>query len=142
MRSEHLQEMDDFFLGGSFQESISSMEEILAARQALHTHHLDESDHSAAPTIEATAEQLNGAVSSAASSEDLTDAMIRQILDQQISLHDIKKNLEVESIRRAILETDGNVTQAAKLLQMKRPRLSQIINATPELSELKDRLVQ
>lgn len=142
VRSEHLQEMEDFFLGGSFQESISSMEEILAARQALHTHHLDESDHSAAPTIEATAEQLHGAVSSAASSEDLTDAMIRQILDQQISLHDIKKNLEVESIRRAILETDGNVTQAAKLLQMKRPRLSQIINATPELSELKDRLVQ
>ena len=48
--------------------------------------------------------------------------------------------VEIECIKRALIETDGNVTQAASILQMKRPRLSQIINADEELVELKNRL--
>ncbi len=61
-------------------------------------------------------------------------------LEAGIGLQDLKRKLEVELIRRALIETDANITQAARILDMKRPRLSQIVNATPELAELKDEL--
>jgi DNA-binding NtrC family response regulator len=39
----------------------------------------------------------------------------------------MKKALERECIVRALSETKGNITQAATLLGMKRPRLSQLV---------------
>jgi transcriptional regulator with GAF, ATPase, and Fis domain/tetratricopeptide (TPR) repeat protein len=69
------------------------------------------------------------------------DALVEHIVAQGLSINRLKKRLELECIRRALEETQGNVTQAAKLLQMKRPRLSQIINATPELAAFKNKLV-
>ncbi len=44
------------------------------------------------------------------------------------SLPDMKKELERACIERALQETDGNITRAAKLLGMKRPRVSQLVN--------------
>jgi transcriptional regulator with GAF, ATPase, and Fis domain/tetratricopeptide (TPR) repeat protein len=43
------------------------------------------------------------------------------------SLFEMKKMLERECIVRALQETGGNITQAAGLLGMKRPRLSQLV---------------
>jgi transcriptional regulator with GAF, ATPase, and Fis domain len=73
--------------------------------------------------------------------DDPEEALIEQIVAEGISLTKLKKRLELECIKRALLETDGNITRAAELLQMKRPRLSQIINASPELLHCKDKLV-
>jgi sigma-54 specific flagellar transcriptional regulator A len=39
----------------------------------------------------------------------------------------MKKQLERECIQRALEETSGNITRAAQLLGMKRPRLSQLV---------------
>ena len=39
----------------------------------------------------------------------------------------MKKEIERECISRALLETNGNITKAATLLGMKRPRLSQLV---------------
>jgi transcriptional regulator with GAF, ATPase, and Fis domain len=39
----------------------------------------------------------------------------------------MKRRIERECIVRALEETGGNITRAASLLGMKRPRLSQII---------------
>lgn len=50
-----------------------------------------------------------------------------RIRDGQISLFDMKKNLERECILKALHETRGNITRAAQLLGMKRPRLSQLV---------------
>ncbi len=61
-------------------------------------------------------------------------------LDAGIGLHDLKRKLEVELIRKALVESGANITKAAKMLDMTRPRLSQIVNATPELSALRDKL--
>jgi ActR/RegA family two-component response regulator len=69
------------------------------------------------------------------------DTLVEHIVAQGLSINRLKKRLELECIRRALEETQGNVTQAAKILQMKRPRLSQIINATPELAAFKNKLV-
>ncbi|MFO0587053.1 MAG: sigma 54-interacting transcriptional regulator [Polyangiaceae bacterium] len=44
-----------------------------------------------------------------------------------VSLHDLKRNIERECIQRALTESKGNITRAAALLGMKRPRLSQLV---------------
>jgi DNA-binding NtrC family response regulator/tetratricopeptide (TPR) repeat protein len=44
-----------------------------------------------------------------------------------VSLHDLKRNIERECIQRALSESKGNITKAAALLGMKRPRLSQLV---------------
>jgi len=44
-----------------------------------------------------------------------------------ISLGDMKRRIERECISRALGESDGNITKAALLLGMKRPRLSQLV---------------
>ncbi len=44
-----------------------------------------------------------------------------------ISLHDIKRTIERDCIARALSETNGNITRAAAVLGMKRPRLSQLV---------------
>ncbi len=43
------------------------------------------------------------------------------------SLHDMKRIIERECIARALGEAGGNITRAAALLGMKRPRLSQLV---------------
>jgi transcriptional regulator with GAF, ATPase, and Fis domain len=44
-----------------------------------------------------------------------------------VSLHDMKRLIERECIVRALGEAGGNITKAATLLGMKRPRLSQLV---------------
>jgi DNA-binding NtrC family response regulator/lipopolysaccharide biosynthesis regulator YciM len=73
--------------------------------------------------------------------DDPEEALVDQIIAEGLSLASIKKRLELESIRRALIETGGNITRAAEILQMKRPRLSQIVNSTDELLTLKNELV-
>jgi len=48
-------------------------------------------------------------------------------LDEGFNLGEAKRALEVQCIGKALRQTGGNITQAAKLLGMKRPRLSQKI---------------
>ena len=57
-----------------------------------------------------------------------------------LALGDLKRRLEFEAIANAIRQTGGNVTRAAALLKMKRPRLSQIINGNPDLKAIKEAL--
>ncbi len=51
----------------------------------------------------------------------------RRIRGGDVSLFEMKKQLERECILRALDETSGNITKAALLLGMKRPRLSQLV---------------
>jgi len=44
-----------------------------------------------------------------------------------ISLRDLKKEIERDLIERALTDSDGNISRAAALLGMKRPRLSQLV---------------
>jgi transcriptional regulator with GAF, ATPase, and Fis domain len=57
-----------------------------------------------------------------------------------LALGDLKRRLEFEAVANAIRQTNGNVTRAAALLKMKRPRLSQIINGNPDLKAIKEGL--
>ncbi|MBI4818485.1 MAG: sigma 54-interacting transcriptional regulator [Deltaproteobacteria bacterium] len=64
------------------------------------------------------------------------DALLSRILAGDVSLSELKKRIQVEAIARALAESQGNITRAAEKLGMKRPRLSQIINANEALKKL------
>lgn len=49
------------------------------------------------------------------------------VLDGDLSLRQWQKKMERDYIEKALGRTDWNITQAAKLLGMKRPRLSQLV---------------
>ncbi|MBK7863010.1 MAG: sigma 54-interacting transcriptional regulator [Archangiaceae bacterium] len=53
-----------------------------------------------------------------------------------ISLKELRHEVEMQCIRRALTEASGNISEAARLLKMKRSRLSQIVNAEGELKEV------
>ena len=44
--------------------------------------------------------------------------------------------IQLQAITRALRMTGGNITKAAEVLGMRRPRLSQIINGDDELKSL------
>ncbi|MCB9605062.1 MAG: hypothetical protein H6716_00645 [Polyangiaceae bacterium] len=54
-------------------------------------------------------------------------AAFREIVESGFSLPDVKRNVERECIVLALRQTSGNITRAAQLLGMKRPRLSQLV---------------
>jgi len=68
-------------------------------------------DYGALPPVEATA----------------TAIAYGQIRSGGISLFEMKRMIERDCIARALAETRGNITKAASLLGMKRPRLSQLV---------------
>ena len=53
-----------------------------------------------------------------------------------LSLKDLRHEVEMQCIKRALLEAKGNISEAARLLRMKRSRLSQIVNAESQLREV------
>ncbi|MFT3838451.1 MAG: sigma 54-interacting transcriptional regulator [Myxococcaceae bacterium] len=53
-----------------------------------------------------------------------------------VGLRDFKHQIEVQCIRRALIDAGGNISEAARLLQMKRSRLSQIVNSEASLREV------
>jgi DNA-binding NtrC family response regulator len=59
--------------------------------------------------------------------ESIEEAIYARVRDGDASLFELKKVIERECISRALTETDGNITRAADLLGMKRPRLSQLV---------------
>lgn len=58
---------------------------------------------------------------------DIEHLVYERVRQGATSLFEMKKNLERECIVRALEETNGNITRAASLLGMKRPRLSQLV---------------
>jgi transcriptional regulator with GAF, ATPase, and Fis domain len=56
-----------------------------------------------------------------------TSVAYAQVRQGQVSLSDMKRQIERDCIARALAETKGNITRAAALLGMKRPRLSQLV---------------
>ncbi len=55
---------------------------------------------------------------------------------RDLSLKDLRHEVEMQCIRRALEEAQGNISEAARLLKMKRSRLSQIVNGELELKEV------
>ena len=56
-----------------------------------------------------------------------TSIAYAQVRQGSVSLSDMKRQIERDCIARALAETKGNITRAAAILGMKRPRLSQLV---------------
>jgi DNA-binding NtrC family response regulator/tetratricopeptide (TPR) repeat protein len=69
----------------------------------------------------------SGPSARAAGGELATNVAYAQVRGGVASLSDIKRQIERDCIARALAETKGNITRAAILLGMKRPRLSQLV---------------
>jgi transcriptional regulator with GAF, ATPase, and Fis domain/tetratricopeptide (TPR) repeat protein len=60
-----------------------------------------------------------------------------EVLKQRdLSLKDFRRELDLACISEALQEAAGNISEAARLLKMKRSRLSQVVNAEPSLRVL------
>ncbi len=127
-----VRQFDDFFADGGFMEGTPDfVAEYRAAPREL------------APRVtpEIAAARAHASLFGAAAGtpeEQIAD----WALSSGVGLHDLKRKLEVELIRKALLETNANITKAAKRLDMTRPRLSQIVNASPELTDLRAKLAR
>jgi len=75
--------------------------------------------------LEASGVLPQGGSTSPIRSDDAARSPAPALGETGLSLDDAKRDLEIHLIREALERTDGNITQAAKLLQMSRPRLSQ-----------------
>jgi transcriptional regulator with GAF, ATPase, and Fis domain len=73
-----------------------------------------------APRAEASA-------ASSSSEGTLAERTYARVLDAG-SIYDVRKRIERECIERALSESDGNISRAADLLGMKRPRLSKLVH--------------
>ena len=129
IRLADVRQFDDFFAGG----------ELLAEAPPFFADYVER-------TVTDSDESVGEARSIPASSEpptaQSTEAFAQWAIASNLGLHELKRDLEVALIRQALLDSDGNISQSAKLLDMKRPRLSQIVNSTPELLELRERLAR
>jgi sigma-54 specific flagellar transcriptional regulator A len=80
-----------------------------------------------APTPHAEAASEATSVPDEANPDEPDGSAYDVLVTEGLSLHDYKKRIEQECIERALRQTNGNITRAAKLLKMKRPRLSQLV---------------
>ncbi|MGQ0506749.1 MAG: sigma 54-interacting transcriptional regulator, partial [Myxococcaceae bacterium] len=79
---------------------------------------------------------VKGTASTAASAPAVDYyALVRS---SELSLRELQERVEQQCYRRALLDSRGSITEAAKLLKMKRSRLSQIVNGDPELRRIAD----
>lgn len=69
------------------------------------------------------------------------EALVERVVDGEEDLKGLQKEIQRVAIERALERTGGNITRAAEILEMSRPRLSQIVNEDDGLLELKERLV-
>jgi sigma-54 specific flagellar transcriptional regulator A len=125
---------------------------LLAVQELLAQSHADAdaaspkpvSEPSAPPHIDAVTQLKLGESPSLAAPTRLTDGRpdvfeddwLERAIEAEGGLAELKRRIEFEAVQRALRASGGNITRAAERLGMKRPRLSQIIHAIPELSDL------
>ncbi|MEM1418078.1 MAG: sigma 54-interacting transcriptional regulator, partial [Myxococcota bacterium] len=80
-----------------------------------------------APCLEAPSRTAPTESPPAMPAEDPGQAFYARVRRGELSLADMKKELERDCIENALREVDGNIAAAARLLGMKRPRLSQLV---------------
>jgi transcriptional regulator with GAF, ATPase, and Fis domain len=147
----HILQFEEFFADGQVIEALPDgfFETLEAAEQAAAVARGGEggqgpSDRAPSAVVTALREVAPALGVSAGEAEapgDPAEAMLAWADKEGLGLPELRRRLEIECIKRALADTGGNITKAAGLLDMKRPRLSQIINGTPELAHLKAVLV-
>jgi DNA-binding NtrC family response regulator len=79
------------------------------------------------PSAAEVPEEEGPEYSATAAPTDATETIYAELKAGKFGLFDLKRQLERDCIARALAETRGNITRAAAILGMKRPRLSQLV---------------
>ncbi len=119
----------EFFVGGSFSEHELSAGENAAIQRAC---------MQARPTRGTPGPDTPAAAVSAVGRGG-HESLLDWAGSRGLGLPELKRELEREMIVEALRECGGNITRAARMLEMKRPRLSQIVNGDSDLRELRRR---
>ena len=80
-----------------------------------------------APCVDATGPAPLGEAPEVEMADRPVDSFYARVRGGELSLADVKKEIERECIETALGEVSGNISAAARLLGMKRPRLSQLV---------------
>ncbi|MCS6901773.1 MAG: sigma-54 dependent transcriptional regulator, partial [Myxococcales bacterium] len=78
------------------------------------------------PAVDTLEEEASN-FSAAAAPTDATETIYAELKAGKFGLFELKRQLERDCIARALADTRGNITRAAAILGMKRPRLSQLV---------------
>jgi DNA-binding NtrC family response regulator/tetratricopeptide (TPR) repeat protein len=110
--------------------NIRELDNVLRSVSLLSDHdYLEAEDFVDYPELAAAAIRRPAAaeINSATGDTESAVSAYAQVRSLGWSLKEYKKRIEVDCIREALREAEGNITRAAELLGMKRPRLSQLI---------------
>jgi transcriptional regulator with GAF, ATPase, and Fis domain len=119
-----LESVEEFFEKGNFAEDVPDI------------------DYSAyPPSYEGKGDEPTASHESKDVSDRREDGLVDRVISTDVSLGEMKERLQNASIQRALEQTNGNISEAARLLDMNRSRLSQIVNGNEDLLELKEELV-
>jgi transcriptional regulator with GAF, ATPase, and Fis domain/tetratricopeptide (TPR) repeat protein len=100
--------------------------QVPAATPTLTSGAFDEGDDGASGS-EGDETSSGGALPAGEGDARATDLLYGHLKSGQANLFDMKRQIERDCIARALAETRGNITRAATILGMKRPRLSQLV---------------
>jgi transcriptional regulator with GAF, ATPase, and Fis domain len=125
LRASSLFADGDFITASTLADNVDDLRSVASASQLRRASYVPPSQ----PELDPDGEALDASVveplpSSESSATSVAYAQVRQ---GSVSLSDMKRQIERDCIARALAETRGNITRAAALLGMKRPRLSQLV---------------
>ena len=98
--------------------------------------HLTIAETPAAPSVPAPPVRPEPNLPKSRTPDEIQGDLLMEIFAQGVPLPELKKRIQERAIAQALQMTQGNITRAAEVLGMRRPRLSQIINASDELKAL------
>ncbi|MDX9723422.1 MAG: sigma 54-interacting transcriptional regulator [Myxococcota bacterium] len=145
--AEHIERLGDFFGDGELRPNSAELESILDATYAQSLTAWAKVQQERPRSLPRRSDEHQQARPDSLpptekTAPDSTQSIVEHVLGGGLGLSEMKRKLEFDCIQQALTQTGGNVTQAAALLQMKRPRLSQIINADPQLQEIQTNLAE
>ncbi len=127
-----------YLMLSEFAESSDVVAELLGQSEP---EQVNQDSGNTSPVPEVEPEQMFETASSPGSEDQdqspLSERWLEEMLEREGSLADLKKRIEFEAIAQALHQSGGNITRAAEKLGMKRPRLSQIIQGSSELGDIK-----
>src|SRR5690606_6841919 len=112
IEGEHIEQFQDFFSDGEMGELTPALVEVLDDTMNSRARSLLDTELPENELADEAAERPEPVVSGTNADVDPEVAVVDNVIRGEFGLAEMKKRLEIECIRRALIETGGNITQA------------------------------